>query len=164
MAYVEQFLAQMGFLTSDRKTVVVSLRVSEIEGLLWLNQLPGVLRDGTEVGLLFQAIQGMTNATLLYEGVQRHAVDDAVDYPAPSAEVYSFDKFGVSFKSGLDNYNFTIPGRKMSVVVPEADGVTIPISGAGASAEVLALVAAVNDVVLAKNGGDAVVTGLKVVS
>lgn len=164
MAWIEQFWATMSILTSDRKTVVCQWRVSEIEGLLWLNQAPGVLRDGTEVGLLFQAVEGLTSGTVLSEGVNRHSVDDTAEFPAPSAEVYSFDKFGVTFRSGLDNYQFTIPARKMSAVVPEADGVTIAITDPPASAEVLALVAAVNDVVLAKNGGDAVVTGMKVVS
>lgn len=164
MAWIEQFWLNMGFLTSDRKTVVVQLRIDETEADIWNVAVPGVLRDATEVGLLIQAIEAMSNANLLYEEVSHRTVNDAVDYPAASEEVYSFDKFGVLFKSGLDHYQFTIPARNMAAVVPEADGVTIAITDPPASAEVLALVAAVNDVVKAKNGGDAVVTGMRVVS
>ncbi len=164
MAWIEQAWLNIGFLTSDRKTVVVQLRVDGTEADAWAFAVPGIIRDATEVGVLIAAIGAVSNATRLYEEISHRSVNDAVDYPAASAEVYSFDKFGMLFSAGLDNYQFTIPARKMSVVVPEADGLTIPIVGASATAEVLALVAAINDTVMAKNGGAATVTGMRVVS
>lgn len=164
MAWIEGSVLNLGFLTSDRKTAVVSLRIDQTEADAWLFALPGVARDGTEVGVLIAAIEALSEGNLLYEEVAHRTTNDAVDYPLPSEEVYSFDKFGVMFSSGLDNYQFTIPARNMAVVVPETDGVTIAITDPPASDEVLALVAAVNDTVLAKNGGAATVTGMRVVS
>lgn len=164
MAWIEQAWLNIGFMTSDKKISVVSLRVDIAEADAWTFALPGVARDATEVGVLIAAITALTDGVKQYEEISHRSVNDAADYPLPSAEVYSFDKFGVLFKSGLDNYQFTIPARDMDEVVPEADGVTIPITGAAATPAVLALVAAVNDTVIAKNGGAAVVTGMKVVS
>lgn len=164
MAWVEQFFLTVGIGDCRDKITPVEVRIDATEAQVWLAAVPGVIRDATEVGVLIQAIEGLTEGTTFYEQVALRSTDDAAVFPADSTKIYGFDKVGVQFKAGLNNYNFTIPARNDANFNVAPNGIDIAITGGDATAEVTALVAAVNDTVLSKYGATVTVTGMKVVS
>lgn len=163
MARIFTWWAYMTMLDSRNKTTDVQFRVSELDAETWGTAESTLLRDGSEIGILFAAIEGLSACTVVERGVKMADIDDAAVKPAADANVYTFDKLTVGVHAGIDNYTFTIPGRDDAAYTVGEDGVSVILSGDGASAAVEALVAAVPDAYVGKNGAeDGTVTYIEV--
>jgi hypothetical protein len=108
-------------------------------------------RLATDLGIFFAAEDALSRGVMLKREVGFAYVENAAVPPAVSAGVYSFDKFGISYQADGEYYVSSIPGRDMADVVIGPDGITV-ITGAGASAETTAYVAAFNTTILSEEG------------
>lgn len=108
-------------------------------------------RAATLIGALLAAENGLSAGVHLGVTVGFAYIDNAALPPTVSDMVFAFDKIGVSFQADGEYYVSSIPGRSKdgAVVTLAPDGITI-LTGTGASAEVLAYVAAFNAVVLSE--------------
>lgn len=106
-------------------------------------------RAATDIGLFFAAEAALSSGVVLKREVGFAYVENAAIPPTANAGVYPFDKFGVSFQADGEYYVSSIPGRNMDAVVIGSDGITID-TGAGASDETEAYVAAFNTTILSE--------------
>src|SRR5690606_17559897 len=89
---------------------------------------------------------------------------DNVTHPPADDNIYNFDKLGVHYKAGIDNYVITIPGRDDDDYTVAEDGITVIISGAGATAAVTNFITRFEATAVGKNGGAPNVTKIVVAS
>lgn len=164
MALVTTWRASVSFGDSRKKLADVSVRISEGDGKAWINAVDQAARDATDVGDFFAATAGLSSGTPFTKAVTMEQEDENAVFPTADLNIYNFDKLGVGFKALLDNYNMTIPARDDSAYTVSEDGVTVILTGAGATAEVTAFIAAFNGLVLGKNGGTGTVITMQVVS
>lgn len=164
MALKDFYVASVHLGMSNKKIAVWQQRVASTAANAYIAAITQTLKDATALGQLLLSIEDLSLGTLISKGVGLQTFDDAADYPAPDAGVYAFDKFGTSYAAGFDNYHNTIPARDMSVVAVGPDGITLIISGGGATTEVTNYVSRFNAVALGKNDGAAVVSEMQVVS
>jgi len=163
MARIFQWWAFMSLIDSRQKTTSVRWRVSELDAETWGTAESDTIRNTTEIGIMMAAIEGLSSSVVVERGVEMSDIDDAAVAPTPDANVYNFDKLTVGIQAGLDHYTMTIPGRDDAAYNVGGDGVTVILSGAGASAATTAFVAAVPDAYVGKNGlEDGVVTYIEV--
>lgn len=146
---------------SRKRTTEVRFRVNVIEAGLYYNATTQILKDATEVGQLFLSVEELSACTLQGKGIVLVTEDDAAGFPLPNDDVYIFDKIGVSFKAGFDNYQMTIPGRDTTAYTLADDGVTIITTGTG---DVPDFIARFNAIVIGKNALAAEVTKMTIVS
>ena len=164
MALKDYYFAFVTLGMSDKKASTWRQRVTTIGGQAYIGALTQVLKDGTAVGLLMLSVETLSKGVLIKKGVTLETVDDAADYPLPNDEAYAFDKFGASYSAAFDNYQNTIPARKMDEVFIESDGIHIAITGGSATTAVTDFVSRFNAVALGKNDGAAVIDEMFVVS
>jgi hypothetical protein len=157
MALVEQYFGFLKVGDSRQKFTTVEIRLQTADALAWNAAIGAAAKAATQAGVLMAAIEGLTAGIAFERGVRSTIVDDAAAFPAPDDNVYNFDKINVTLKAGLDRSTVTIPARDDAQYNVASDGVTVIISGAGASAATTAYVAAVADAVQGKNGDPAVV-------
>jgi len=163
MALRDIYLANLSLGMSNRKISNVQFRVTTAHGQEYINALTQTLKDGTALGLMLLSFEDLSAGNLIKKGVALETEDDAADYPAPDQFVFPYDKFGVSFQAGFDNYQLTIPGRDDTKVTVASDGVTVLLTD-GATTEVENFVSRFNGMVLGKNGTQGTVTNIKIVS
>lgn len=122
-------------------------------------------RAGTTIGALIAAENALSIGVSEKVDVGFSYFDNAVLPPTVSEMAYAFDKLGVSFNADGENYVSSIPARSKDpdVVTLAPDGRTV-LTGVGASAEVLAYVAAFNAVVLSEELVATTVVGIDVAS
>lgn len=106
-------------------------------------------RAATLIGALLTAENDLTLGVEVSVSVGFAYVQDAALPPAVSEFVFAFDKVGVSFAADGEYYTSSIPARDNANITLSSDGITID-TGAGASAEVTAYIAAFNGVVLSE--------------
>jgi len=106
-------------------------------------------RAATLIGALLTAENALTLGVEVSVSVGFAYVQDAALPPAVSEFVFAFDKIGVSFAADGEYYTSSIPARDNADITLSSDGITID-TGAGASPEVLAYIAAFNAVVLSE--------------
>lgn len=106
-------------------------------------------RAATAVGVFFDAEAALSLGVRYKTDVGFSYVDNAAIPPAVSEFVFAFDKVGISFTADGEYYTSSIPARDNADITLSGDGVTIDL-GAGASAEVLAYVAAFNTTILSE--------------
>jgi len=106
-------------------------------------------RAATLIGALLTAENDLTLGVEVSVSVGFAYVQDAALPPAVSEFVFAFDKVGVSFAADGEYYTSSIPARDNSNITLSSDGITVD-TGAGASAEVTAYIAAFNAVVLSE--------------
>lgn len=157
MALVEQYFGFLKVGDSRQKFTNVEIRLASADAIAWNAAIGAAAKAATEAGVLMAAIEGLMAGTVFERGVRSAIVDDAAVFPAADDNVYSFDKINVTLKAGLDRSTVTIPTRDDAAYNVAADGVTVIITGAGASAATTAYVDAVADAVIGKNGTAAVV-------
>lgn len=165
MALVDRYIGKVTLGMSDRRISTFEVRLKPDKAQLYINEVTQTLKDATEVGQLLLSIEDLSKGTLISKGIELKTLDDAADYPAPTAEVYAFDKLGVSFSAGFDNYQITIPARDEAKYVVGPDGLTVILTEAGGgTAEVEQFVERFAAVCLGKNGSAATVSQIRVVS
>lgn len=120
-------------------------------------------RSATLIGALIDAENALSLGTSLKVDVGFAYVDNAAIPPTVSEFVYAFDKIGVSFAADGEYYVSSIPGRTKDgdVLTMSSDGISV-LTAAGASAEVLAYVAAFNAVVLSEELVAATLVGMNI--
>jgi len=154
MAYQDKWVAFLNIGDSREKITPVEFYVSAADAVLYLEAAAGAARAATDVGVLIAAAFGLSDGTLMSQGVRLVQEDDTAVFPPASAEVYNFDKLATSYQAGFKNYSQSIPARDMAAVTVESDGVTV-IIGASGSGEVQAFEDAFNDTALGENGASA---------
>jgi hypothetical protein len=164
MALKDYYIAKVALGMSNKKISTWEQRVTAAAGNAYIGAVTQTLKDGTPLGQLLLSVEDLSQGTLISKGVELKTLDDAADYPASDAGIYAFDKFGTSYSAGFDNYHSTIPARDMAAVNVGPDGITLIISGAGATTQTTDYVARFNAVALGKNDGAATVTEMQVVS
>jgi len=125
MALQDQWYAYCTFGDARQKSSTVRIRVPTLDAQAYGDALTQVLKDATEVGQMLLAIEEMSAANLLGKGVYLFTEDDAADYPAGDSGIYNFDKVGIHFTAGFDNYFMSIPARDATAYTVGADGVTL---------------------------------------
>jgi len=160
MAITSQYFAVIDLLDSRKQISTVRVRVKTADAVAWLGAATPALRDATAVGLLLNAIAGLSSAVVNKKYVSLED-ESASLAPAQDDNVYNFDKLGSSFSGGIDNYSSSIPARKDTAYTVSTDGVTV-ILGALGTAEVQEYVTRFNASVLAKNGANATITRITV--
>lgn len=146
---------------SRGRTTEVRFRVNVIEAGLYYNATTQILKDATEVGQLFLSVEELSACSMMGKGIVTMTEDDAVTFPLPNADVYIFDKLGVSYRAGFDNYQVTIPGRDTTAYTVSDDGVTV-LTNLGDDME--DFIDRFNAIVIGKNTLAAEVTKVTVVS
>lgn len=146
---------------SRKRITEVRFRINVIEAGLYYNATTQILKDATEVGQLLLSVEELSACTLQGKGVVLLTEDDTAGFPAPNDDVYIFDKIGVSYSAGFDNYQMTIPGRDTAAYTVADDGVTIVTSGTG---DVPDFIARFNAIVIGKNEVAAEVTKMTIIS
>lgn len=162
MAIQSSYFAVAEFIDSRSQSSAVRVRIPKAKADLWYNAADATARAATDVGLLFNALNGLSSAYMYKTYVVLEDEQDAPAVPAPDSNIYNFDKLGVSFRAGLDNYSMTIPARSDANYTVNTDGVSV-ILGATGTAQVQDFVTRFQANVLAKNGGTPVVTKITVV-
>lgn len=120
-------------------------------------------RAATLIGALITARNDLSIGVPLGADVGFAYVDNAAIPPTANEFVFPFDKFGISFRADGENYVSSIPARNDANVVMSGDGVTVD-TGAGASDETNAFVAAFNAVVLSEEGAAVTVVQITIPS
>lgn len=108
-------------------------------------------RAATALGAFLAAENDLTKGVEYKVDVGFAYVQNAAIPPAVSAFVFAFDKVGVSFVGDGEYYTSSVPARDDANITLSSDGVTID-TGAGASDEVLAYIAAFNTLILTEEG------------
>lgn len=152
MAQVAQYWGVMKVGDSRQKFADIRFRLVDADAAAWLAAIGYAAKAATDAGVLMDAIEGLIAGTVFERGVESSFIDDAAAFPAADDNVYNFDKINVGHKAGLDRYTLTLPSRDDAAYNVASDGVTVIISGAGASAATTAFVAAFNTSVEGKNG------------
>lgn len=106
-------------------------------------------RAATPLGQFLAAENDLTLGVEYKVDVGFAYVQNAAIPPAVSEFVFAFDKVGVSYTADGEYYTSSIPARNDANITLSSDGVTIN-TGAGASAEVTAYVAAFNTLILSE--------------
>jgi len=161
VAYQDKWTAFMNIGDSRETISVVEFNVSAADAALYLAATAGAARAATDVGVLLAAAFGLSDGTLMSQGVRLVQEDDSAVFPPSSAEVYNFDKLAAAYQAGFKNYSVSIPARDMGAVTVESDGVTV-IIGASGSGQVQAFEDAFNDTALGENGSAATLRKLYV--
>lgn len=146
---------------SRKRTTEVVFRVNVIEAGLYYNATTQILKDATELGQLFLSVQELSAGSMMGKGVRLITEDDAVGFPDPNSNIYIFDKLGVSYRAGFDNYSMTIPARDTANYDVADDGVTVL---ADTPQAVVDFIARFNAIVIGKNTLAAVIEKMTVVS
>ncbi len=157
MAQVEQFVAYMKIGDSRQEYTTYEIRVLAADAAAWLAAIGYAAKEATDVGQMLLGVEQLTAGHPAERGVRSSFVDDTFTFPAPDDNVYNFDKISVGFRAGLDRYTVTIPSRDDAAYNVADDGVTVIISGAGASAATTQFVTKFNTSAAGKNGGAATV-------
>jgi archaellum component FlaG (FlaF/FlaG flagellin family) len=152
MAMVAEYWGKVAIGDSRQQVTDFRVRLLDADAAAWLAAIGFPAKQATEAGQLMDAVAGLSAGTPMSYAVESSYVDDAAAFPAADDNVYNFDKINVGFRAGLDRYTVTIPSRDDTAYNVADDGVTVIISGAGASAATLAFVTAFNTSVEGKNG------------
>jgi len=120
-------------------------------------------RDATLIGALITAENALSLGVTIKVDVGFAYVVNAALPPSISTMAFAFDKVGVSFQADGEYYVSSIPARTKDgdVLTLASDGVSV-LTGTGASAEVLAYVAAFNAVVLSEELVAGTVVGMNI--
>jgi len=149
--------------SGDPRVSTISYNVPIAAINLYNDAADDAARAATLLGALVTAVLDLTRGTLARVSSGYAFIQDATIPPTVSDQVFPFDRINTSYKAGIRNYNSGIPGRVLDSAILNlgSDGVSLD-TGAGASAEVLAYIAAFNGVVLGVNGSAAVLLGMKI--
>jgi hypothetical protein len=145
---------------SRKKTTTVRFRVTAAEANEYFGAVTQILKDATDVGQLLLSVEDLSRGSMMGKGVELITLDDAVDFPGYDTDIFNFDKLGIHYNSGFDNYQMTIPARDSTNYTMESDGVHVNLT-LGLVDE---FVTRFNAVVLAKNGGASTITSIDVPS
>ena len=145
---------------SRRKTTEVSFRVTAASAAAYFGAVTQILKDATPVGQLLLSVEDLSACSMMGKGVSLITKDDATDFPDSDSDIFNFDKLGVHYNSGFDNYQMTIPGRDSANYTMESDGIHVDMT----VGLVDDFVSRFNAVVLAKNGGASTITSIDVPS
>jgi len=118
-------------------------------------------RAATLIGALITAENDLSIGVHERVDVGFSYVDNAAIPPTVSEFAYAFDKIGTSFQADGEYYVSSVPARNNANLVMSSDGITID-TGAGASDEVNAYIAAFNAVVLSEELSAATVVGMNI--
>jgi hypothetical protein len=118
-------------------------------------------RAATLIGALLVAENDLTLGVEYSVSVGFAYVQNAAIPPTVSEFVFAFDKIGVSFAADGEYYVSSIPARNNDNLIMSSDGITID-TGAGASDEVEAYIAAFNAVVLSEELVAGTVVGMNI--
>lgn len=157
MAMVAEYWGKVAIGDSRQNITDFRVRLVDADAAAWLAAIGFAAKAATDAGVLMAAVGGLTAGTVFSYAVESSYVDDAAAFPAPDDNVYNFDKINVGFKAAMDRYTVTIPSRDDTAYNVGGDGVTVIISGGGASAATTDFVAAFNTSVEGKNGSAATV-------
>jgi len=163
MAMIREYWGVIKIGDSRQKTTDFRIRLLDVDAGAWLNAATFAAKEALEVGQLMAGVQALSAGGLFSVGVEESWVDDAAVFPAANDNVYNFDKLNVGFRAGMDRYTVTIPSRDDAAYNVADDGVTVIISGAGASAGTNLFVNNFNTVVEGKNGLAAAVEKMYIV-
>lgn len=152
MAIVSEHWAIMKFGDSRQKFTDVRIRITDADALAWMAAADYAAKQATQAGVMMAAVQGLVAATPFEQGIQETFTDDTSVFPPSNDNIYNFDKINVGWKAGLDRYTLTLPARDDTAYNVADDGVTVIITGAGASAATTSFVSAFNNVAEGKNG------------
>jgi len=152
MAIVPEYWAVVKIGDSRQQVTEFAIRLLDADYFAWAAAVGFPAKEATEAGQLMAGVQALSAGTLFSSGVREEWRDDQAVFPPANDNVYNFDKINVGYKAGTDRYTVTIPARDDTAYNVADDGVTIIISGAGASAATTAFVAAFNTTVEGKNG------------
>lgn len=152
MAFVTSYYAELSLGDSRKKKSPARVRVSKTHFDAWNGAANFAAALLTPIGLYFAAAAALTASTVQAWIVSTETINDTSTFPDPDANVYNFDKINVAFRSGIKNYNITIPGRDDEKYTVSTDGVTIITTDPGWSAEVEEYITQFNAVVLGDNG------------
>lgn len=164
MALVDRHYAFVTLMDSRQKTSTFEVRVRASEATAYFGAVTQIIKDATPVGQLLLSIEDLSAGTMISKGVTLRTFDDAAVPPALEDHIFTFDKIGVKFRGGLQNYQITIPARDGAQFTVAGDGVTIITEGAGADQQVLDFISRFEAVAVAANETFPTVTGMLVVS
>jgi len=157
MAFQPEYWLLVGIGDSRHDIASVRWRLVEADALAWNAAIGFAAKQATDAGELADAIAGLSAGTQISVSVETKYVDDAAAYPAADDNVYNFDQIAVSFRAASDNYTVHIPSRDDAAYNVAGDGVTLIITGGGATAATTDFVAAFNTAVEGKNGSPGIV-------
>jgi len=115
----------------------------------------------TLIGALLVAENALTIGVEYKVDVGFVYTQDAAIPPTAQEFVYAVNKIGVSYTADGEYYTSSIPARDEADIVMSNDGVTVD-TGAGASAETTAYIAAFNAVVLSEEAVAATIANMYV--
>lgn len=170
MAIVKTGIISQSFLMSNKnakskrpQVATVTHYVAAADVTAYNAAADDAARAATDLGVFFDAEAALSLGVVVKRDVGFAYVENTATPPAVSAGVFAFDKFGVSYQADGEYYVSSIPGRDMADVVISSDGITIN-TGAGASAETLAYIAAFNTTILSEEGVQGTVVNMDVKS
>ena len=152
MAIVSEYWGKIAIGDSRQQITDFAIRLLDADAAAWLAAIGFPAKEATEAGQLMAAVAGLSAGSVFSTSVENKWVDDAATFPDPDDNVYNFDKINVGYRAGMDRYTVTIPSRDDAAYNVGGDGVTIIITGAGASAATTDFVDAFNTTVEGKNG------------
>lgn len=161
MALTDFHYAFIKFGDSRGKITEFRFRVTAADSLAYFEAVTQILKDGTDLGQFLLSVEDLSACSMMGKGTMLVTEDDAVTFPLPNEDVYIFDKLGVSYHAGFDNYQITIPGRDSTNYQVASDGVTVLQD---APQQVVDFISRFNGMVLAKNGVQGTVDQILVVS
>lgn len=152
MAIVAEYWGKLAIGDSRQQVTDFMIRLLDADATAWLAAIGFPAKEATEAGQLMAAVAALSAGSVMSTSVESKFVDDAAVFPSPDLNVYNFDKINVGYRAGMDRYTVTIPSRDDVAYNVGGDGVTVIISGAGASAATTDFVTAFNTTVEGKNG------------
>lgn len=157
MAVTVSYWAVVKIGDSRKRFTDFRLRLRDADAAAWLAAIGFAAKEATEAGQLMAAVAGLSAGSVFESAVQEIWTDDAAVFPAANDNVYNFDKINVGWIAGADRYTVTIPSRDDTAYNVADDGVTIIITGAGASVATATFVTAFNTTAEGKNGANGAV-------
>jgi len=159
MADIGYFKAYFVVQDSTKRKARVELRVDSTDAKAYVAAADTTARAATKVGLLLAAVIALVldMPDALYAwGLDYGFLLDTFSPPIPEDKYFRSNKLNVAYatlNNGLPaTGGFTIPMRLESVINMETNGENVTIAGAGASAEITALITQIVDTLLSSYG------------
>lgn len=157
MAEVARYLLSITAIDGVNRTSVIQYYVSAADGKAYVAAVDAAARALTQVGVLIQAVDGITEMELIQWAL---TAEFAQDSPGPLPDtILRGNKLSFTLRAGGRNITTTIPGRDPSAFVQAVDSLSIDLTTPAAMAT---FVSEVNDTVVDNFGNAVVVTKGKV--
>jgi len=154
----EYWIAEQTFVDGIKRPLSQTWHVTEANAQEWLTAADHTARDAANIGLLFAAERGVTDAALTGQRVYLQYEPSTVGAVADT--ILRGNKLSVSINSNTHNYTSTIGARKQSAYTQGPDSLVVSLTTPAAMA---AYVSAIESYALGPYDLPLLVTQVKVV-